>query len=310
MTLHDSHCHFLSARFFEALGREKYGAQAAMTAERVAHELGWDVPGTADALADRWIVELDRHHVSRAALIASVPDDEDSVASAVRRHPDRFVGFFALNAAAPEAAERAHRGFSDLGMRCVCLFPALHRYRLDDERVANVFAIASKYSGAVFAHCGFLSIEARTRLGLPSMYHLQYGDPLALAATAVRFPDVPVIVPHFGGGFFREALMAAEACRTIHFDTSSSNGWIRFVPGITLIEAFRRALQIAGSDRLIFGTDSSFFPRGWRRVVYGAQQSLLDELGAEPATIEKIFSANFDRIFPARVAAPTISDTR
>ena len=298
MSLNDSHCHFLSARFFEALGREKYGADAGMTAERVAAELGWEAPGASHALADRWVLELDRHHVSRAALIASVPEDEDSVASAVGRHPGRFVGFFALNAAAPDAAERARHGFGTLGMRCACLFPALHRYRLDDPRVADVFEVASRHGAAIFAHCGFLSIEARTRLGLPSVYHLQFGDPLALAATAVHFPTVPVIVPHFGGGFFREALMAAEACPTIHFDTSSSNGWIKFVPGITLSEAFHRALQVAGPDRLIFGTDSSFFPRGWRRVVYGAQRSLLDELGVDPAVTEKILSGNFERIFP------------
>ena len=43
------------------------------------------------------------------------------------------------------------------------------------------------------------------------------------ATVAAAFPHVPVIVPHFGGGFLREALMAAEACPNIVFDTSSSN---------------------------------------------------------------------------------------
>jgi predicted TIM-barrel fold metal-dependent hydrolase len=160
-----------------------------------------------------------------------------------------------------------------------------------------VFEIAAAHQGAIFAHCGYLSIEARTRMGLPTVSDLRLGDPLALAVTSARFPDVPVIVPHFGGGFFREALMAAEACPSIHFDTSSSNSWIKFVPGLTLTEVFRQALAVAGPDRLIFGTDSSFFPRGWRRVIHGAQQSILDQLGTEPKSVEKIFSGNFDRIF-------------
>lgn len=294
--VNDSHCHFLSARFFQALGTEKYG-QSAATADRVAAELGWDPPGTTEALTDRWVVELDRNHVSRAALIASVPGDEDAVAAAVGRHRDRFVGFFALNAAAPDAAERAERAFGQLGLRCACLFPAMHRYTLDDERVARIFEIARARKGMIFAHCGYLTIEARTRLGLRSMLDLRSGDPLALASTCVRFPDVPVIVPHFGAGFFREALMAADACPNIHFDTSSSNAWVKFVPGLTLAEVFRRALAVAGPDRLIFGSDSSFFPRGWRRVLLGAQRTVLDELGVEPAVTEKIFSGNFDRLF-------------
>jgi predicted TIM-barrel fold metal-dependent hydrolase len=219
------------------------------------------------------------------------------VAVAVRRHPDRFVGCFAFDPKATGAPDRARRAFSDLGLRCMCLFPALHGYRLDDSCVARMFEVAAEHRGTLFVHCGYLSIEARTRMGLKSSCDLRLGDPLALAVTAARFPGVPVIVPHFGGGFFREALMAAESCPDIHFDTSSSNSWIRFVPGLTLAEVFRQALTVAGPDRLIFGTDSSFFPRGWRRVIHGAQRAILDEIGVEPQTAGKIFGGNFERVF-------------
>src|SRR5436190_11806198 len=298
MILHDSHCHFLSSRFYEALGREKYGAQDAPPPDRIAGGLGWEAPGPPDRLAERWIAELDRNEVSRAALIASVPGDEESVAAAVRTQPARFVGLFMLNAGAADAPDRARRAFTELGLRCACLFPAMHRYRFDDERVARVFEVAAANRGAIFAHCGYLSIEARARLGLTNLLDLRFGDPLALAATAVRFPSVPVIVPHFGAGFFREALMAAELCPNVHLDTSSSNSWVKYVPGLTLTEVFRRALAVAGPNRLIFGTDSSFFPRGWRRVIYGAQRTILDEIGAEPDTVEQTFAGNFDRSAP------------
>jgi predicted TIM-barrel fold metal-dependent hydrolase len=299
MIVHDSHCHFFSARFFEALGREKYGAASGATVEAVAKELDWDPPGEPAALATRWADELNRHRVSRAALIASVPGDEESVAIAVTAHPDRFVGFFIVNPVSSDGLERAERGLTTHRMRCVCLFPSMHRYRLDDDRVVRLFEIAAKHRAAVFAHCGYLSIEARTRLGLPTLLDLRYGDPLALAATAARFPQVPVIVPHFGGGFFREALMAAEACPSIHFDTSSSNGWIKFVPDLTLGDVFRRTIAVAGSHRILFGSDSSFFPRGWRKVIHGAQRAILEELGCEEDSCRKIFSANFERLFPA-----------
>ena len=120
MTTHDSHCHFFSTRFFEALGREKFGATPAVTAEAVAEGLGWEAPGEPLALAARWVAELDRAHVSRAALIASIPGDEDSVAVAVAAHPDRFVGFFV----------REPRGPGRPGSRAAGLRAARHAGRL------------------------------------------------------------------------------------------------------------------------------------------------------------------------------------
>jgi predicted TIM-barrel fold metal-dependent hydrolase len=295
MVVHDSHCHFLSPRFFAALGVERH--RTAVDPADVARELGWEPPPEAAALSDRWVAELDRNDVARSALIASVPGDEESVAVAVRRHPRRFVGFFVTNPTAPDAVDRARTAFHDLGMRCVCLFAALHRYSLDDDLVAGLFEVAGAHGGAVFAHCGYLSIEARVRLGLPSVLDLRCGDPLAVARTAARFPKVPVIIPHFGAGFFREALMAAEAAPNIHFDTSSSNGWIKYLPGVTLTDVFRQALGVVGPDRLLFGTDSSFFPRGWRRVIMGTQRAILDEIGVELEAREKIFGGNFERLF-------------
>jgi predicted TIM-barrel fold metal-dependent hydrolase len=296
MTVHDAHCHFFSSRFFEAIGMERY--RTPTSAADVARTLGWEPPPPdAFALAERWVAELDRNHVGRAALIASVPGDEESVSVAVRRFPARFVGFFVTNPAAPGAIERVRKAFRDSGMRCVCLFAALHRYRLDDDCVGDVFEVASAEGAAVFAHCGYLSIEARVRLGLPSVLDLRCGDPLALARTAVSFPRVPVIIPHFGAGFLREALMAADAAPNIHFDTSSSNSWIKYFPGLTLNDVFRQALAVVGPDRLLFGTDSSFFPRGWRRVIMGAQRTILDDLGVERDTRTKIFGGNFERLF-------------
>jgi uncharacterized protein len=182
-------------------------------------------------------------------------------------------------------------------LRVVALFPAMHRYHLDDPAVDAVFDTAAAAGAAVFVHCGVLTVGVRKRLGLPSLFDLRLGDPLAVANVAARHPTVPVIIPHFGAGFFREALMAVDACPNLHLDTSSSNSWVRFVPGLTLTEVFRRALAVAGPDRLIFGTDSSYFPRGWRRVIHGAQRTILDELGTELEVVNKIFSGNFARIF-------------
>jgi uncharacterized protein len=286
--INDAHCHFFSTQFFAPLGGD-----AALV------KLGWDSPGTADDLADRWVAALDVARVSRAALIASVPGDAASAGAAIRRHRDRFVGFFMVDPTQPDATVYAANAIDTFGMRAICLFPAMHRFSTQDERVQRLFHVAAARPGtAIFVHCGVLSVGVRGKLGLPSPFDMRFSNPLDLHAVALSHPDVPIIVPHFGAGLFREALMVADLCPNVLFDTSSSNGWLKYQPGLRLPDVFRQALAVLGPDRLLFGSDSSFFPRGWVRSVYEAQSAALDELGASAEVRGKIFAGNFERMFP------------
>lgn len=296
MVLNDAHCHFFSPRFFDGLAAQKglAGGGTAVTAL-----VGWDHPESIEALADRWRLEIDQHHVARAALIASLPGDEDSVAGAVARHPTRFLGFFMVDPTAAGAVDRVRRALARPGMRGVCLFPAMQRYSLHDERVAKVVeATAERPGAALFVHCGLLSVGVRKKIGLPSRFEVRFGQPLDLQGIAGDFPQLPIIVPHFGAGFFREALMLADAHPNVYLDTSSSNAWMRVHPGLTLVEVFRTALAVAGPDRLIFGSDSSFFPRGWQAAVHAQQRAVLEQLGLDDEIAGRIFGGNFDRLFP------------
>ena len=205
-----------------------------------------------------------------------------------------------FNPAAGEVSSRLTRALDDGTLRGICLFPAMHGYRLDDERVKEVFSAASARGAAVFVHCGVLTVGVRTKLGLPSSFDLRLGDPLAVAAMACRFPTVPVIIPHFGAGMLREALMATEQCSNIYVDTSSSNGWVKYYPGLTLDRVFRQTIAIAGVDRMLFGTDSSFFPRGWQQPIYDIQEATATTVGLSAGDREQIFGGNFDRLFPVQ----------
>ena len=129
---------------------------------------------------------------------------------------------------------------------------------------------------------------------------MRFGNPIDLHAVALAFPAVPIIIPHFGAGLFREALMVADLCANIVFDTSSTNGWMKYqTPEPTLAAVFRQAIAVVGPDRVVFGTDSSFFPRGWVADVFHRQSAALDELNVGPDVKAKIFGGNFERLFPA-----------
>src|SRR5260370_3551286 len=107
MVLNDAHCHFFSRKFFAALGRGLPGVDTGHAADTAVARLEWEAPGAPEQLADRWVAELNRHNVARAALIASVPGDADSVTAAVSRHPRRFVGSFIVDPTQPEGHAEA-----------------------------------------------------------------------------------------------------------------------------------------------------------------------------------------------------------
>ena len=289
----DAHVHFFSHKFLELLG-----AQRQSTVAELAPVLGWEMPPEDPAaLGGRWMSELDRHGVERAALIASLPGDESSVAAAIAAHPSRFFGYFLVNPLAPGALATVEAALA-AGLRGLCFFPAMHRYSMHDERAVAILEIAAANGRAVaFVHCGVLSVGVRAKLGLPSPFDMRFSNPLDLHALALRFPKLPFVVPHFGAGMFREALMLCALCPNVYLDTSSGNGWMKFQEdGCNLVSVFRRALAVAGPDRLLFGTDSSFFPRGWHRAVFDAQVGALSELGVDNATASKIFGGNLERI--------------
>jgi predicted TIM-barrel fold metal-dependent hydrolase len=300
--INDVHAHFFSPAFFQFLARQRAELRGVAGGDLpgLYRELQWDDPGSPESLADRWVREMDENGVHRAALIASVPGDEASVAAAVARHPGRLVGFFMIDPAAADAPQRARRALTELRLTGVCLFPAMHLVPLDDARTMRVVDAAAGSPGAVvFAHCGFLSVGVRDKLGLPGRFDVALGDPIALSRLAGAFPQTPFIVPHFGAGRFGDVLDAVGTCGNVHLDTSSSNNWIRGTPGLTLSAVFESALAAAGATRLIFGTDSSYFPRGWQRGVYAQQKAVLDDLHVGDETSALIFGGNFERLFPA-----------
>ena len=193
--------------------------------------LGWTPPGDDESLGTQWTEELDRNLVARAMLIASVPGDEASVATAVRAHPSRFVGAFMFNPAAPgprrqtraRVRQRAVHGVFVSGDAPVLARRAVRRGRL---RGCGRSSTAWSSSTAVL-----LSVGARKKTRAPEPVR----HPSRRSARRRRAGGPPS-----GGDGRHPALRRRLLPRgadgrgprrtNIVFDTSSSNSWMRFLP--------------------------------------------------------------------------------
>jgi hypothetical protein len=297
MPVQDSHVHFFSHNFFSALARQKKLGSV----EDLQPLLGWEIPGPDSnaLLAQSWVAELNKHGVERVALIASMHGDEASVAEAVAYDPHRFYGYFMLDPTQPDALSRMTTATKNRNLHAVCLFPAMHTYPIADARVVPLLELASDSHLAVFVHCGALSVGVRHKLGLSSQFNMQYSNPLDLHPVALHFPRINFVVPHFGAGLLRETLMLADLCPNVFLDTSSSNRWMRYEE-LDLRTVFSRTLEVVGPDRLLFGTDSSFFPRGWHSAIFDLQVKTLYELGVDVPQVSKILRLNLETVHSGR----------
>jgi len=261
--------------------------------------LAWQVPAEDPGqLAATWVAELDRHGVARAALIASVPGDHESVSVAVRNFPQRFHGYVMVNPTAPDAIDAAQRALSSQ-IHGLCFFPAMHRYSMHSDTVAAILdRVAGHPRIVAFVHCGVLSVGIRKKLGLPSHFDMRFSNPIDLHAIALRYPQIRFVLPHFGAGYFREALMLCDLCPNVYVDMWSSNSWMRYEEAhLDLRTVFRRALDVVGPKRLLFGTDSSYFPRGWNASIFESQTKALYEIGVTEEIVRSIIHDNFRELF-------------
>lgn len=209
------------------------------------------------------------------ANIDVVRDANDSVLEAVRRHPQRIVGYcFVQPGNGADALQEIDRCL-EAGMIGIKLY---NQYKFTDP---VVFPIAEKciQRGIPFlGHSAFLT-DPKTLALQPKTSHA-----LDFCALARRYPELLLIMGHVnGGGDWEWAIKGLRECPNVFVDTSGS------VLEDQTIELCVRAL---GHHRVIFATDGTM--EGCVGKILGAELT--------PAQREDIFWRNFQKILERRRA--------
>jgi hypothetical protein len=124
--------------------------------------------------------------------------------------------------------------------------------------------------------------------------------PAQLIRVARARPNVTFIVPHFGSGWFEELLELGSACKNVCTDTAGSNAWIlEHHPPLALSEVFAQTREAMGVERILFGSDSGTFPRGYRADVMRMQETAMRAAGFDDDDREAVLGGNLARILAA-----------
>jgi uncharacterized protein len=250
-------------------------------------------PGPDEEMARRWAAEVDRHGLVRVVFVTG--GDNDRLARIVARYPEKFVGFAHHDPFRSDAAAELERAVRELGLRGYKLIAPLLAGRIDDERLVPVWETAERLGIPVLIHFGPLRYQ-----GIVAGPNI---NPLVLQDVARAFPGIPFVIPHFGCGYPRELLHLAWVCGNVHVDTSGSNEWMRWMPyDLTVRGLFRKFLDTIGAGRIVFGTDSSWFPRGFAGRYLEEQLRACWELGCSEADVQAMFAGNAARLL--RITLP------
>lgn len=297
MHIFDAHTHFFSRAFYEYHARQVPGGDVPMLLEKFMRN-GVDVPGEShSAHRDRIIADLDQNGIDRAVTFASVPEEMDIVGEAAAGSGGRLLPYGIVDPTDPATLARFETAHDRYRFHGMLLFPAMHDYGIADKTAARALDLARKFDLVVFVHCGLLRVPIRSVLGLESDYPMKRAHPQDLIAVAKARPDQTFIVPHFGAGFFDEVLRLGKACANVYVDTGGQNTWGIFqAPPLYLDDLFEQTVEVFGVERVLYGSDSAGYPRGYRGDILNKQIRAMHDAGLRPSDQELILGGNLTKL--------------
>jgi len=179
------------------------------------------------------------------------------IAGIVKKYPGRFIGFASVD---PMKGDRAaydlERAVSELHLKGLKLHPCAQQFYPNDKRCYPVYEMAEKLGIPLICHTGVVPGSCTT----DRIIRYKYSNPMYIDDVVRDFPGLRIVLPHLGGGYFFEAFALAGASSNIYFDTVDADiiGCCFQPYDISFTQLFRKALNIVGSERILFGSEGGY----------------------------------------------------
>jgi uncharacterized protein len=218
-----------------------------------------------------------------ADRVAASPDvvraNNDGVIRAMRRFPDRILGYCYVNPGyGHEVLEEMERCVAGEGMTGIKLY---NQYKINDPVVFPIIERTIEWGVPILMHAGRLVDPADIAQQPFCSHAADFVD------VGRRYPEAMIIEAHIvGGGDWEWSLkVLRDAPPSIYLDTSGS---------VLDSGAIERCVREFGDERLLFGTDMT---------MEGSVAKILDaEITDEQR--ERIFWRNFQAILDRRTGTP------
>jgi uncharacterized protein len=297
----DSHCHFpvTGAWFpdYETRAELKREVQAdpvhreQVELWRKAHNFEPPEKQELDdkAAAERWYKDVIEKGIDKVIFVSG--GGNRRLAEIVDRYPDKFLGLAHHNPFVKDAPALMEKAVKEQKLKGYKILAPSLKEPLNDRKLYDLWKVCEELDVPVTIHFGILG-------GADGVASGENLNPLIFEQVAKDFPRVRFILPHFGACYPSQLLQLCWTCSNIYVDSSGSNQWVRWMAEeITLESLFKRFYEAIGPTRMLFGTDSSTFPRTYAYQYLYEQHKIMRFLRIPEADIERILHKNAEEIF-------------
>ncbi len=216
-------------------------------AQQLARVRAGDMAPKADA--DTLFAEM--QNVEKAIVFAlrygdsvGIESDDETTAAAVRKYPQKFVGFAYADPRRADCMELLRHAVEGLGLKGVKFGPIYNGVGLDDPRLVPVYEYCQRNNIPLTMHMG--TTFARNA-------PVDFGRALHVEPIALKYPDLVMILAHMGHPWCDEAIVVARKQPNVFLDVSAL-----FYRPWQYYNALISAQEYKIIDKLFFGTDFPF----------------------------------------------------
>ncbi len=212
---------------------------------------------------------------------AGVESDDETTAAAVRKYPDKFVGFAYVDPRRSDCMELLRHAVEDLKLRGVKFGPIYNGVSLDDPRLVPVYEYLVKNNLPLTMHMGVTYTQT-------SNYDL--GHPRHVEPLAHRYPDLKIVMAHMGHPWADDCIVIIRKQPNVYAEVSA----IYYRPW-QFYNTLVTAQEYGVTDKIFWGTDFPYSRvaesiEGLRSVNRLVEGTPLPRVS--PETIERILHSN------------------
>ncbi len=252
------------------------------------------------------------HNLPAEEALRLQVETNDRIAELVKAHPNRFQGFATLAMPVPgAAAQELERAVTKLGLSGALIFGRTGERNLDHLDNWPIFEAAAALRAPLYIHpqspqprvrdalyAGFGDAVSNAFATYGIGWHYESGVQflrLALAGVFARFPDLQVVLGHWGEVVLfyldRADGLAKQAGLPRPFSEYVRRNAYITAGGVYSHRYLRWAVDVVGVERILFATDYPYRPGPERGV-----EHFLATAGLDRADQERIAAGNWDAI--------------